>query len=650
MKKLLLLVGLISQIAFGATQRRLEADYAEGVVSYKNPIKNGQFEKNAAGWTTFNDASTFTDGTGGSPTATIARTTSTPLEDAASGLFTPGGAGDGACYTVSIPRSWQNNKVLELSFDYEIGTYTSFTDGDVQVWIAPTDGTNTNAIQPTPYKLEKISGQAQFKTSFQTTLDGTSFRVCLYQNTATTSWGTLKLDNLTLSSVRTARGPPVNDWISFTPTGTWIANSTYAGRWRRVGDSMQIEATVSVAGGAPTSADLYFNMPTGYTIDTTKLTSTTAGKIALGSAVIVDSGTKNYVGAISLVSSTQVLVSTADSAGDGIVRQNNPITFGTGDSVAINATLPIAGWSSAVQMSSDAETRIVAFKAHSSVTVVAAASVETTVINPTESFDTHNAYDTTTGIFTAPVTGIYRFSAGVQGAGLTYAATNNLILSLAKNGTSATNGLDVVVTEASVSQRMYLFGTTTLSLNAGDTVRVRCAQNNASSSTLAGGEQFNFFEGERLSGPSAIAASESVSARFTSTAGAALTNSATILDMPTKDYDSHGAVTTGAAWKFTAPMAGKYSVKFYGETASFTGVLANGIWADLYKNGVFYSRIGSDVCDAATTTTKRFTGSDTISLLAGDYIDVRVAKDSGITVSLSSAAGRVRVAIERVGN
>ena len=33
-----------------------------------------------------------------------------------------------------------------------------------------------------------------------------------------------------------------------------------------------------------------------------------------------------------------------------------------------------------------------------------------------------------------------------------------------------------------------------------------------------------------------------------------------MIDFGTKEYDSHGAVTTGGSWKFTAPVSGTYRI------------------------------------------------------------------------------------------
>jgi len=135
----------------------------------------------------------------------------------------------------------------------------------------------------------------------------------------------------------------VGEWITFTPTGSWVANTTYAGRYRRVGDSAQIQVQVATS-GAPTASDLTVNNPTGLTTDTTKLPATTATTV-LGSAALKDSVALYYSAAVGYVSTTTVNVVNSESTGNiGVVSNAAPFTFGAGDFVHLNYTIPIAEW------------------------------------------------------------------------------------------------------------------------------------------------------------------------------------------------------------------------------------------------------------------------------------------------------------------
>src|SRR6185369_9868403 len=102
----------------------------------------------------------------------------------------------------------------------------------------------------------------------------------------------------------------------------WVTNTTYAGRWRRVGDSMQIQATISLA-GAPTTATFDMTIPSGFTIDTTKLAGGAIVDNALGSATSRDAGTANFSGCVRYSTTTTVQI-VGDAGSGGLWTQAVP--------------------------------------------------------------------------------------------------------------------------------------------------------------------------------------------------------------------------------------------------------------------------------------------------------------------------------------
>lgn len=137
-------------------------------------------------------------------------------------------------------------------------------------------------------------------------------------------------------------------WTAYTPTGAWSSNTTYTGFHRRVNGNLELDLKVAVT-GAPTSASLTINLPTGLTIDTSKLTDSTAAIAALDSTVVIrDSGTDVFDGRAVYNSTTSIAILKDD--GDGTlsaVTQAAPMTWASGDFVTIKVTgLPIVGWAS----------------------------------------------------------------------------------------------------------------------------------------------------------------------------------------------------------------------------------------------------------------------------------------------------------------
>jgi hypothetical protein len=134
---------------------------------------------------------------------------------------------------------------------------------------------------------------------------------------------------------------------AFTPTGAWSTNTTYTGFWKRFGDSIEIDVKVALA-GAPTSATLTVNLPSGLTIDTAKMVGTLSGTNALGICDILDSASAVYHGTPVYNNTTSVLlrssVSSTASTTYADVTQTVPITFGASDHVIFKCRVPITGW------------------------------------------------------------------------------------------------------------------------------------------------------------------------------------------------------------------------------------------------------------------------------------------------------------------
>ena len=145
---------------------------------------------------------------------------------------------------------------------------------------------------------------------------------------------------------------------------------------------------------------------------------------------------------------------------------------------------------------------------------------------------------------------------------------------------------------------------------------------------------------------------ESVNARYTTNAAQSITNASNtnIIDFEDISFDSHSAVTTGASWKFQAPVSGIYEAKAVISTTS-TGNFSGTEYIELklYKNGSFYSSkyLSNFTGSSVQITTAQ---TDQVALLAGDTINFIVYQTSGGSIPLDSAAGYNWVNIERIGN
>lgn len=105
----------------------------------------------------------------------------------------------------------------------------------------------------------------------------------------------------------------------------------------------------------------------------------------------------------------------------------------------------------------------------------------------------------------------------------------------------------------------------------------------------------------------------------------------TPVDASSSVWDTHGCVTTGAAWKFTANKAGKYRLN----ALIYIGVTQTTF---LYKNGVQF-----DYLSAVNSSNVFSLASSQVDLVVGDYIDVR------LDTSGTANSGVSQIDIEFVG-
>lgn len=600
----------------------------------RNYIKNGGGEVNKIGWSTFADAASSTpaDGTGGSPNSTWTTTTSSPLRGSGSFLWTKSSGasrqGEGVSYDFTIDSS-DKGKVLQIKFDYAIASGT-FADDDMTAWVY--DVTNATMIQPAPYKLKNHSLASEtFGLEFQTATTSTSYRLILYVPVTTNSANTVKFDNFSVGPANLTRGPPVTDWVAFTPTlnsNTSVSSNTAF--YRRVGDSVEVEGQITYSGAGDAST-LTVSLPTGFSIDTAKITSST--KSSLGSGWWADSGTGFFT--LNARANTSTTIAFYQTSGTGSF--NSSVTANL-DEIRYFYKVPISGWSSSAIMSSDADTRVVALETTGTSTSVTSSVVD--IVPTTVTKDTHGGMSSAT--YTVPVQGFYNIEGTIRSASVAWTVGQSFFLYYSINGGSDVE-LGFSYAQATITTVLGASGSTLKYLNAGDTIKFRAY---SAVTNTPGAFRGSIF---RLSGPAQIAASETVAARYYVSASTANTSFADdvaeIVDADTKVYDTHGAVTTGAAWKFTMPMAGKYHACIRQRWANGTNLADTDGF--IYKNGSIYA----GAFGSPTASVYDHNGCVTVSGVAGDYLQWYANQnDSAAGARNIATTGNSFIDIYRIGN
>ncbi len=178
--------------------------------------------------------------------------------------------------------------------------------------------------------------------------NGTSVGVRVQMSTSGS--GTIYVDDCYVGPARNiSNGTFTTLETAFTPTGSWSTNTTYTGFYRRNGGSADIQYYIALS-GAPTSASLTLNLPTGLTIDTTRLTNSGTNFVFNGS-VNGNSAAHSFIGQALFNSSSSFAVkyttdgSTASNMSLASVTQAAPYTFANGDFISVQVLgVPIASY------------------------------------------------------------------------------------------------------------------------------------------------------------------------------------------------------------------------------------------------------------------------------------------------------------------
>ncbi len=145
-----------------------------------------------------------------------------------------------------------------------------------------------------------------------------------------------------------------------------------------------------------------------------------------------------------------------------------------------------------------------------------------------------------------------------------------------------------------------------------------------------------------------------IGARYATGAAQSIPNASyTIIDFGTKVYDPLNLVTTGAGWKFTAPIGGYYEITsfilFTGSSQWTAGEVGE---LDVYRSGARYTVLdykpwGDLMLGLAVQAS--LLGTAHVSLVAGDTLDLRVFQATGSALALFNSDLYNHVSIARIG-
>lgn len=608
----------------------------DGNVGYE--YKNGQFEAGVTSYVIYKDAAAVTpaDGTGqtGTPAITFASNTTTPLNGTTDAILTKtAGAsrqGEGVSYDFTIDRG-QTVSPCKITFNYKTTNTTgTYADGDLRVYIF--DITNATLMHPSVENVPATNGGVgQFICLFNPSTS-LSYRLCFHvaASDTTKAWK-FEVDNIQVGQMNVTVGAAIGNYKTITPqykadgssqpTGGTIAKNTLS--WRRSGESM--EGTITYAHATPGTAGngtYYLDIPEGLTADVSALNIgyDYALSTRIGTGILYSSDSGIYQCDVILLTNNRIGFVVQNVISSGVLWSYSTYPFAISWLyMSVNFKIPkIAQWTSNVNLASD----FTEYASNSDVTQTA----QVTASGFLNGFGNWGGFGNwpvgTTWVrrvrFTQPIQWGRDELSIVLRSGATGEVWSDALMS-PHIGSRCAQGAN--------SYGCYLapvVGDNTLV----DFVMLPGGRLTTHGTYGANGAGFVDFNGsfwwmiKKVSNGNMAEIPSIIKASYQGTTAQALTGEVTtIVNFNNKVEDSHTAVTTGASWKFTAPIAGRYIVA--GEVMTAPTAYSTGVHlvVSLLKNGNSLKTL-SWINGAAMTVYEAAHFSAAIDLVAGDYISI----------------------------
>lgn len=609
---------------------------------------NADLEQTVGDWLAYADAAgtAIVDATGGSPTTTCTRTTTAAeVENGVGSLKITKPAsntqGEGCSLLVNIPKGYRGKRIaVTMPFILISG---SWTEDDFR-----TDAYDvTNAVRVAPFRIGKLVGsQGSVLALIDTQTTTAQMRIAIHTASTGTSAVTFSVDDIVVGLTPVAYGPRASDAISTTLTGsaglgtvanqaTWM--SAHGDRALFTGQ-MQVGTSAAIA-----ATDAYFTLPTGISIDTSKMGT---GKRAIpGIFHRLRSGAAGADSDMIFVffdpaSPTRVYLGGSTTASGEFEVKTGANIFSNNDYVTYWFDVPVTGWTTNVQMSESSQFKISTYLASGSRVTGSAPTAlgqyRSYLRNANLTTYTETNGSPTASPSTADGMRIYNGNVFTSADSANEPTRYDIFIGKKKNwkiefyGTTA-NGGQVDCSPLTVSASDYGYykqydpSTGILTIvanrnNGGGFTHNSCV--NADGQNITQDPYFDIVVSENAL---MVGSEEPVIARYTSTNSQTFTNTVAI-NFTTKDFDTKGAYSSGT---FTCPDNGYYEVEVNLET---TANMGGGTDPRLYKNGSLHSVMGPTGAEPAGSNVKFFGKSDA-QCNSGETLDVRMVGNSGTLVA-----------------
>jgi len=236
-----------------------------------NFFENTDFEATTDGVSAYDDGSAVpVDGTGGSPTVTFARNTTTPLNGTSDLKLSKTAAdsqGEGWAFAAPVPRGYRYAQTEQVSFLWDsLSAAPDYVQGDYKVYIY--DVTNAALITPRISELP-----ANFRGRFHTYFDASnsaSYRVLIHVASTNANALDVYVDDFVIGPAAIApQGSTSSDWedatLTFNGLGTVVS---YAAIMMQDGPNLKLKGHV-VPGTLSGVVAAGINLPNSLEVDST---------------------------------------------------------------------------------------------------------------------------------------------------------------------------------------------------------------------------------------------------------------------------------------------------------------------------------------------------------------------------------------------
>lgn len=471
------------------------------------------------------------------------------------------------------------------------------------------DVTNSAWVSITPAQYGAFLGsKGAAKVSFQASSNSVSYQLIIFAQVASTGAVTMLVDQVQVGPQSfSGYAPIMTAPVAYTPAVVgWGAPTGLSFTYAQNGKFCIIQGTLTA--GTSTAVQAQIPLPNGIVIDPSVVTNFICGKANINYSISTYFGT----GVVLCNAGNNFLQLGVEAYGfNSLSPANGNVIVPSGYTISVWAMVPILGWSSSSQILSQYDGRAVSAQVTGT---PAAYSSLSPIIWPTVSYDSHGAYNTSTGQYLCTVGGVYTVTTTVGNNN----GNGSPIYVYRNNG----QGPKIAVLLPQ-STSVYASGAAQILANAGDLLDIR--DTSSSSVISAGNASFSLNSGSQQ-----IMASQTIAARYYASA-TAISGTPAIIVWTTKDYDTTGNSVVSGVW--TAPASGKAKFSVAIEIAG-TFVLNSTVDLQVLYNGSVKSEV-VQYAGGAMTNIAAYLG-DTYNVNAGDTIQVQVSSSGTLPTIVSS--------------